>query len=255
MRQKEKGRGKICFPFSTSAVKPHPAFTVSVTLLCVFLMRPPLTLKRLHSWYLTLTDWLAFLSNTLTCIHSLSTIHFPTHKTFSLSLFLSPLLPTLVTSLPLSHTYTRHTTKRHRSICGVRREGNPFCSAMCYKLSFHHFFPLTLNDSKRNFSLLFFSRLHHISMNNKNVHSSTTLKRQVNSLKPPTNQIQDTKLGQIPRDSNSTLDLSFGDFFGDSHGKLLSSPSDKRHLWWQTKVRMSLDKAGCVCNLYMCLFE
>lgn len=127
MSETEREReGKDMFSFFYLGCETSSRFhCVSHPFVCVS-DEAPLTLKRLHSWYLTLTDWLAFLSNTLTRIHSLCTIHFPAHKPLSLNLFLSPLLPALVTSLPLSHRYTHVTPQHTPQHLWSREGGKPF---------------------------------------------------------------------------------------------------------------------------------
>lgn len=173
MRQREKGRGKICFPFFYLGCETSSRFHCQSPFCVCFWWGPPdaeeVTPLIPDSLWLTCLS----LEHTFTVHYSFS---------YAQASFSQPLPFSFVTNpshvfASLTQIYTRHTTNRHHSICGVRREGNPFCFAMWKKLgcmSFHHFLPSSQ-----------FSSLDHISANNKNVHSSTTLKRQVNSLNPP----------------------------------------------------------------------
>lgn len=130
MRQKEKGTARICFLFSTSAAKPHPAFIVSVALLSAFLTRPLWHLK-LHSWYLALISlkhtplffFFLSISSFLLCSQSFSHV-------FATLTQVTPQDDT--TALVSENAYiTIKRGKVREGRMGVGWEGNCFCSPIC----------------------------------------------------------------------------------------------------------------------------
>lgn len=120
----------------------------------------------------------------------------------------------------------------------------PSVLCLCLLPPVHHLFSPPFECSRDIERPLIYLSFDHIYIIKRNKKRFIALKQKVNV---PASQRTDASPGRIPRDSSYTPELLFRCFFGDSHGKLRSSPKDKRHLRLRSETStMSQDRAGCV---------